>query len=409
MKNILAVLLLAAAAAAQQSDTRVVTLAAPDPMRAEIDEIMGELQKITGLAPLHKVEYTTIARDRLRPFLEERVKEVVKPEEVRAEEAALKKFGFVPQDFDLKKTTVDLLTEQAAAFYDYKKKKLFMIGPGGDMMQHSILVHELAHALADQHFDLDKYIESGKKNDDGAMARLAAMEGQATWLMSEYLTNRTGQSMKDSPLLVKLMSNAANFETGDFPVLKQVPLYMKESLLFPYTRGMIFQHELFMKHGKEAFTEVFLNPPAGSDQILHPERYLSGKKHARPKAPEIERQGDYDEFTDGDLGEFDHAILLKQYAGEDASKELAHELRGSYFKLFERKSDKRQVLAYACEWAGADAARRFFEGYRKVLKGKWKKMSVTEDSPDALSGSGDDGRFTVRLEGTRVTSVEGLP
>jgi len=283
-----------------------------------------------------------------------------------------------------------------------------MIGPG-DMTQHSILVHELAHALADQHFDLNEYVESGKENDDGAMARLAAMEGQATWLMSEYLTNRTGQSMKDSPLLVKLMSNPANFEIGEFPVLKRVPLYLKESLLFPYTKGMIFQHELFLKYGKEAFAEVFRNPPAGSHQILHPERYLAGEKHVRPKAPEIERQDDYDEFTDGDLGEFDHAVLLKAYAGEDAAKELAPALRGSYFKLFERKSDKRQVLAYASEWASAEMAARFFECYRKVLKGKWKKMRVTQDAPSRLSGTGDDGRFELRLEGTRVTSVEGLP
>jgi len=409
MRKFLALLFLAAAAAAQQSDTRVVTLEAPDNMRAEIDEIMGALQKITGLAPLRKVEYTRIGRDQVRTFLEQRVKEVVKPEELAAEEAALKKFGFVPEDFDLKKTTVDLMTEQAAAFYDYRKKKLFMIGPGGDVMQHSVLVHELAHALADQHFNLEKYSEDGKKNDDGAMARLAAMEGQATWLMSEYLTNQTGQSMKDSPVLVKLMSNASAFEGGDFPVLKRVPMYMKESLLFPYTKGMIFQHELFMKHGQKAFTEIFTNPPAGTDQILHPERYLAGEKATRPELPEVGPKSEYKEFTDGELGEFDHAIMLKQFVGDEAAKTLPPELRGAYFKLFDHKADHRLVLAYASEWASAEAARQFFADYRKVLKGKWKKMSVTEDASGMLTGSGDDGRFKVRLEGTRVTSVEGLP
>ena len=30
-------------------------------------------------------------------------------------------FGFIPQDFDLAKETVDLVSEQAAAFYDYRK------------------------------------------------------------------------------------------------------------------------------------------------------------------------------------------------------------------------------------------------------------------------------------------------
>ena len=81
------------------------------------------------------------------------------------------------------------MSEQAAAFYDFRKKKLFMIDAGEDLLQHSALVHELAHALADQHFHLEKFIDHGSKNDDTSLARLAVMEGQATWLMSEYLTN----------------------------------------------------------------------------------------------------------------------------------------------------------------------------------------------------------------------------
>ena len=50
----------------------------------------------------------------------------MKPAELRTEELTLKKFGFVPQDFDLKKTTIDLLTEQTAAFYDFHRKKLYI-------------------------------------------------------------------------------------------------------------------------------------------------------------------------------------------------------------------------------------------------------------------------------------------
>ena len=51
----------------------------------------------------------------------------MKPEDVRAEELTLKMLGLVPADFDLRKNTLDLLTEQAAAFYDYNQKKLFVL------------------------------------------------------------------------------------------------------------------------------------------------------------------------------------------------------------------------------------------------------------------------------------------
>jgi hypothetical protein len=179
--------------------------------------------------------------------------------------------------------------------------------------------------------------------------------------------------------------------------------------MFPYTKGMVFQHEVFLKLDQAAFTEVFKRAPSGTNEILHPEKYLAGGKPVRPALPPVEGQRDYGELADGDVGEFDHSILLRQYAGEEVSKALAPEWRGGYFKLLESKRDKRLVLAYASEWSTPEAARRYFDNYRKVLAGKWKNMQVTDETPGALSGRGDDGRFSMRLEGTRVTSVEGLP
>ena len=93
----------------------------------------------------------------------------------------------MPPDFNLAQNTVELLTEQAAAFYDYDKKKLFITETTSDDSQEPVLSHEIAHAIADQNYNLGKFIKAGRKSDDGATARLAVMEGQATWLMSELL------------------------------------------------------------------------------------------------------------------------------------------------------------------------------------------------------------------------------
>lgn len=410
--RVLAAALFAVFPIAAQEGTRVVQIQGAEPAqrdaaRKEIDNIFERLAAITGLKPKRAVEFSRIERSALKGFLEQRVKEIVKPEELRAEEAALKKFGFVPRDFDLKKTTIDLLSEQAAAFYDFRKRRLFLIDGGPELMQHTVLVHELAHALADQHFDLEKYIESGRKSDDGALARMAVMEGQATWLMSEYLARQTGNSLKDSPVLVKMMSNSAAMNTDQYPVFSKAPLYLRESLMFPYTKGMIFQHELYLKKGEAAFSEPFTAAPASTQQILHPEKYLENVRPAQVKLPEFP-DPQYEHLTDGEIGEFDHAVLLRQHAGEQLSKELAPEWRGGFFKMLERKRDAKQVLLYASEWSGPDAARRFFSAYRKVLDGKWKKMAVKTSTAAELSGTGDDGAFTVRLEGAKVTSIEGM-
>jgi hypothetical protein len=391
---------------------------APEPsdsLFGEIDQIMADLSAISGLTPLAPVHCQRIPKNKVKPFLEQRVKEVVKPEEIRAEEAALKKLGFVPPDFNLEKTTLDLLSEQAAAFYDFRKKKLFMIDSDAGAVQHSALVHELAHALADQHFHLEKFIDHAGKNDDSSLARLAVMEGQATWLMSEYLTRRTGQSLQDSPALVKMMSRVGEASSGEFPVFDRAPLYLRETLLFPYTQGMLFQHAVVEKMGKAAFGEVFRRPPSNTQQILHPDKYFESVKAPRPELPALTTHRSYRGFTDGEVGELDHAILLRQYAGDEAAAAIAPEWRGGFFRLLESRTGgkrsaipARTVLVYASEWSGPEQALRFFGLYQKVLAGKWKRYEVESNAGDTVSGRGDDGYFLLRRQGSRVSSIEGL-
>ena len=105
-----------AALAAGQTDPRAKDLC------GEANRIAQDLTKISGMPLHHPVPCDFITKEKINEFLNKRVKEVAKPEEIRAEELTLKKFGLVPKDFDLAKNTVDLLTEQAAAFYDFRRK-----------------------------------------------------------------------------------------------------------------------------------------------------------------------------------------------------------------------------------------------------------------------------------------------
>src|SRR5258708_16938343 len=141
------------------------------PSKAAVSELISsietDLAAITGLKFHKDVPYAVIGKAQLRAFLEARMKDAVKPEEIHAEEITLKMFGFLPPEFDLKKTTVELLTEQAAAFYDYHKKKLFILETADSTSdlhteaEKMALAHELGHALADQHFRLETYIREG--------------------------------------------------------------------------------------------------------------------------------------------------------------------------------------------------------------------------------------------------------
>jgi len=385
-----------------------------DALFGEIDKIVAELAEISGLQPLGKIRYARISRDQLKGFLQDRIRESVKPQEIEAEEAVLKKFGFAPPDFDLKKMTLDLLTEQAAAFYDFHKKKLFVIEPRTGLDERSALVHELAHALADQHFHLERFNNHGAQNDDSALARLAVMEGQATWLMTEYQARESGLSLKDSPGLAKALEKAADSSpTGQYPVFDRAPLYLQQTLLFPYAQGLLFQQALVEKMGQAGFSEVFRHPPASTQQVIHPDKYLQHLKPVRPELPVFPSQRDFRAFTDGELGELDLSVLLRQYASDRDAASIAPEWRGGYFRLFTRKRGPRDwrqmVLAVAVELSSQEMARKYFEAYQKVLSGKWKSFEVTSRSAGVVEGRGDDGRFVLSLDGSRVTSLEGLP
>src|SRR5581483_7180504 len=146
-----------------------------NPAFEQIDSIVKTLSQISGLSEKHPVPYGRMNKKQLRQFLTKRIKKTLKPEEIYADELALKMFGLVPQDYDLRKSTIDLLTEQAAAFYDYDEKKLFLLGDSSFTSETTTLAHELSHALADQHFNLDKFMDEMPANDDENLAHTAVV------------------------------------------------------------------------------------------------------------------------------------------------------------------------------------------------------------------------------------------
>ena len=372
----------------------------------EIESSLQVLHDISGLKTRKRIQYDLITRDKVNEFLKARIKESIKPEEIRAEELTLKKLGFVPHDFDLAKSTIDLLTEQAAAFYDYDKRKLFLTDWTPSAMQQSALVHELAHALADQNFQLERFIRESGKSDDSGLARMAVMEGQATWLMTEVLARNAGQSVSTNPALLEAVNGVA--EGAQFPIFNSVPLYLRETLIFPYTEGARFQDAVFRRMGKEAFTEVFRRPPISSQQILHPEKYFDRVEPAVPAFPPAALGKGYKDLTEGMLGELDHAILIRQYGSAEQAAAMAPHWKGGRYLLVENRSKTRIVLRYVSEWDSLSSARDFFRFYRQALRKKWKNMEVAVESDDMISGTGDDGHFVVKLNGNLVSSIEGL-
>lgn len=362
--------------------------AADLPSRNELQQIFDDLGTITKLTPKKSVPLEQMTRKRLNAYLEERVRKSVKPKDLRADELTMKWLGLVPADFDLKKTTIDLLTEQAAAFYDYRKKKLVLMeNPVGEF-DRTVVAHELSHALADQYFKIGRYMDDAAKTDDAATARQAVVEGQASWLMTEWdLRQQKRGSLFENAKLLPGSSSFDNSGSLAYPVLEKAPLYLRVSLLFPYWEGGRFQQAVIEKKGAEAFREVFLHPPATTQQILHPEVYFEGRGADTPTLPKLKLKG-WKPMTDGTLGELDHLVIFKMLDRPDAA-DLASAWRGAVYEVSQSKKECC-VLRYISRWKDEQSAEKVQEAWsahvaRKAVRGK---LQIHREGRDVIATEG---------------------
>jgi hypothetical protein len=377
-----------------------------DPAFGQIDSIVTILSQITGLKEEHTVPYGRMNQAQLRKFLSHRIHATLKPKDLEMDELTLKLFGLVPAGFDLKKETIDLLAEQAAAFYDYREKKLFLLEGASLSSEETTLAHELSHALADQHFNLEKFVDDDSASDDENLAHTAVVEGQASWLMLAYQMRRQGVNEPPSPAMLATIENSADASTSDYPVLNGSPLYIQQSLMFPYAQGTRFFEDVYRRFGQKAFSAVFTDPPSDSAQIIHSERYFAHVKPTAPTPPSFDSVEKQKEIAAGEVGEFDNQMLLWQYLGKQEALRLAPHMRGAQFRIVE--SGKKPILEYASEWDSDSSASDYFTAYKTVLRKKWKHCDPTRDTEKFFSGAGDNGFFLTERNGRFVNSIEGI-
>lgn len=386
-------------------------VAAEAPAASRIQELAREVERITGLEQRRQVPVETLTRAQWKQFVEREMERQVKPEEIRADEQVLKLLGLIPRDFDLKKATIELFAEQAAAVYDHRRKKMLLLDDGqAGGLEEAVLVHELSHALADQHYNMEKFLDKGAKTGEQQAARLAVVEGQAMWVMLEWQLGRMGMgSLKENRGALETMLPAlGTMAAANYPVFGRTPLYLQETLLFPYTAGVLFQQAAVEKLGKRAFREVLERPPATTREIYHAEEWIEKRRYEAPLAPSIGKDAEYRRVSKGVLGEFDVRVLLKQYCGQEKADKLAPEWRGGSYELVEHKATGRPAVRWALALRDAEAAAEFVAQYRRVVEGKSQGLRWKDARGARLEGENEDGEFWVEARGAVVEAVEGL-
>lgn len=411
-----------------------------------VDEILDFDSKQTGLPIKKEVKRKLSSRDEVVSYLAKHVNDQ-DTKRLRRSELVLKKFGLLPRDFNLETFLVALLREEVAGYYDPKTKTVNLLDWVPIEEQEPVMAHELTHALQDQSVGLQKWMKKGEKdlgeirkdptpadieNDEMDNAREAVIEGQAQAMMFQYAIAPTGHSIATSPALVDAMEEETLTGTPSTKVFNDAPIFLKESLTFPYSYGMQFVVKLMQKGGKEkAFAGVLRNPPHTTRQIMEPETYLSGERIEPMRVPDFKHDfKDYEKFDIGAMGEFDVAVLIEQFAGKPESKRLCPAWRGGYYYAAKPKSESKSGsgatstlgLLYVSRWSGPEQAAEFAEIYARSLKQRYKKVdeigdraqdsAVAETPPELLKGrhgwTTEDGAVVIEEQGDTVLVSESL-
>jgi uncharacterized iron-regulated protein len=135
-------------------------------------------------------------------------------------------------------------------YYSPKEKTLFLYDDLAGNYERGVLIHEMVHALQDQHFGLEKLHETSF-GSDADLARAALIEGDATFTMIELVK-------KDQPRVTAML---------DVPLAKARDLQNA----FLYAQGARYVKALKEHGGWEAVNQRYKFPPDSTADILHPE------------------------------------------------------------------------------------------------------------------------------------------
>jgi hypothetical protein len=318
-----------------------------DQLFHEVDTILEFASKDSDLPIKHGIKRRLIGREEVVAYLKKSMAEDKDVQRLRRTELVLKKFGLLPRDFDLQTFLVSLLEEQVAGYYDAKTKTVNLLDWVSPELQRPVLAHELTHALQDQSFGLDKWLKKGtedidaKKNltadditkDENSEARQAVVEGQAMVTLLDYMLAPFHRNVADSPDVIDLLNEDMQTGTPDSVQYRNAPIFLKESLTFPYRYGVQFEAAILRAQGKnKAFAGPFQNPPLTTREIMEPKTYLSGEHVPPLPLPEFKKIfKDYERFDIGAIGEFDVDVLAEQYAGKESAQHIYPHWRGGYY------------------------------------------------------------------------------
>lgn len=325
-------------------------------------QLLKEIKEIRQLGFLRQVVYKSMDKTELIALLHEKMEE----EPIMVDERILKKFGFIKEDEGILQHITSLYSEQVQGMYDEETGQMVLVKglPLTGNIQRMFLVHELTHALQDQHFNL-KDLPLEDEDDDKALACLGLVEGDATLVMFEYYKNH----LKILNIFWDLMS----YLSVDQTQLYSSPYYLRENLIFPYKWGVKFATWIYTRNGWDGINLLYKNPPGSTEQIMHPEKYPMD----RPIDIKIDETiHDWKLLDTNTMGEFNIRVLLSIYLGEYDAITPSNGWAGDRWQIWENESTGQLRIIWYAMWDTPKDADEFFNAYRKLARRRYLNARI---------------------------------
>ena len=139
--------------------------------------------------------------------------------------------------------------------------------------QRVALIHEIAHAVTDQRFDLRRFLAPSSDaataplDGDATRARLALVEGDAT-LATLEVVDRSGAFLR--PTALGALADRLRATAGE-----DQPPWLAEMTRFMHVDGFLFVARVRARQPWSAIDALWRDPPASSEQVLHRDKYES--------------------------------------------------------------------------------------------------------------------------------------
>lgn len=334
-----------------------------DELVDEIGELVRETEEVRGLPFLQAPAVAILDEEAFSQRVFTMLEEDLDEEELAVDGRLLQLLGMLDADTDYYTLILDLFTEQVAGFYDTDTQELVVPAStdGFSPLQRTVVVHELIHALTDQHFDLgdqlDEQYENGTGDDYASLQALS--EGDATYFQFVYLEGM-------SPL--QAVQAAAEALTIDTSVLDSVPGWMRADLTFPYDQGLTFVASQVDIGGIAGVDTAYLAPPVTTEQILDPSKYVGNELPVELPPLTVEVTG-WDLYDEGSWGEWGLRMLFFDTLSPGMLTQTASGWGNDFYRVFSSGDDVATVIHYIgdTEQDAEEVANAFVVHLRKAM------------------------------------------